>query len=206
MQTYIVGADESIPSIAKDNGFFWRTLWNHPDNAALKAKRKDPNVLMEGDEVTIPDLRLRQESGATEARHTFQLKGEPHIFKLRLMRMNKPRANEAYVLKLDGKLIRGQTDATGLLQHSIPGNAKGGLLLLKNGKEQYSICIGGMDPVDEISGIQHRLNNLGFPCELDGNLGPRTKRALAQFQAQNKLPTTGKPDDATKGKLRSVHP
>ena len=206
MQIYTVGANESIPSIAKENGFFWKTLWNHPDNADLKAKRKDPNILMQGDQVTIPDLTLRQESGATEARHTFQLKGEPHIFKLRLTRMNKPRANEAYVLKLDGKLIRGQTDGNGLLQHPIPGNAKGGTLLLQNGKEQYPICIGGLDPVDEVSGIQHRLNNLGFPCELDGNLGPRTQRALKQFQAQNKLPTTGKPDDATKGKLRSVHP
>jgi N-acetylmuramoyl-L-alanine amidase len=206
MEKYIVGAGESIPSIAKDNGFFWQMLWNHPDNADLKAKRKDPNVLMEGDEVTIPDPQLRQESGATEARHKFVRKGEPHMFKLRLMRMNKPRANEAYVLKLDGKLIRGQTDATGLLQQSIPGNAKGGRLLLKNGKEQYPICIGGMDPVDEISGLQHRLNNLGFPCEMDGNLGPRTKRALLQFQAQNNLPATGKPDDATKGKLSSMHP
>ncbi len=206
MQIYTVGANESIPSIAKENGFFWKTLWNHPDNAALKTKRKDPNVLMEGDEVTIPDLTLRQESGATEARHTFQLKGEPHIFKLRLTRMNKPRANEPYVLKLDGKLIRGQTDGNGLLQQPIPGNAKGGTLLLQNGKEQYPICIGGMDPVDEISGLQHRLNNLGFPCEMDGNLGPRTKRALQQFQAQNNLPTTGKPDDATKGKLKSMHP
>jgi hypothetical protein len=206
MEKYVVGAGESIPSIAKDNGFFWETLWNHPDNAELKSKRKDPNVLMEGDVVTIPDLQLRQESRATDARYQFQVKGEPHIFKLRLMRMNQPRANEAYVLKIDGKLFQGQTDGSGLLQHPIPGNARGGSLLLKNGKEQYSLCIGGIDPVDEISGVQHRLNNLGLPCELDGNLGPRTKRALLQFQAQNNLPTTGKPDDATKAKLLSLHP
>ena len=43
MPDYTVGNCDSIPSIAKDKGFFWKTIWNHPNNAMLKALRKDPN-------------------------------------------------------------------------------------------------------------------------------------------------------------------
>ena len=55
-------------SISYDRGFFWETLWNHGKNAGLKSKRKDPNILKEGDIVHIPDLTVKEEQGATEQR------------------------------------------------------------------------------------------------------------------------------------------
>jgi hypothetical protein len=39
MPKYTIDNGESIPSVAKDNGFFWETLWNHSENAELKQKR-----------------------------------------------------------------------------------------------------------------------------------------------------------------------
>ena len=52
---------DHVSRIADENGFgSWETLWDHPDNAELKAKRKNPNVLAEGDEVAIPEKKKKQ--------------------------------------------------------------------------------------------------------------------------------------------------
>ena len=77
MPTHKVAAGESIISIAKDYGFFWKTVWEHGNNASLKEKRKNPNVLLEGDEVFIPEKQLKKVSKGADATHKFKRKGEP---------------------------------------------------------------------------------------------------------------------------------
>jgi hypothetical protein len=198
---------QSIPSVAKDNGFFWETLWNHPENSALKEKRKNPNVLFEGDEVFVPELETKEVTKPTEAKHKFKRKGDPLKFKLQLLMMGKPRKNEEYVLVVDGKQFRGKTDGEGKLEETLPGNATGGVLRLRGGKEEYPVRIGHLDPIDTNSGVKQRLNNLGFPCgSEDDELDDDTRAALQKFQNQHHLEVTGEADDATKAKLGELHP
>ena len=64
-QTVTVGSDDSILSIAKQNGFYWSTLWNHPKNSQLKSLRKKPEVLQEGDQVYVPKIDPKKESNPT---------------------------------------------------------------------------------------------------------------------------------------------
>ena len=85
-EDYTVTSGDCFNSISYDRGFFWETLWNHGKNAELKSKRKDPNILKEGDVVHIPDLTVKEEQGATEQRHKFKLKGVPAKLKIRVMR------------------------------------------------------------------------------------------------------------------------
>ena len=55
-----VSPGDCFASIAKANGFFnYRTLYDHADNAALKAKRINPNQLVEDDVVRVPDKRQK---------------------------------------------------------------------------------------------------------------------------------------------------
>ena len=206
MPTHTVSQGESIISIASSYGFFWKTIWEHGSNASLKEKRKNPNVLLVGDEVFIPEKKLKEVTKGTDGSHKFKRKGEPVKLKLQLKMMDEPRANEKYSLDIGGKLIKGTTDGDGNLEEFIPNNASSATLILKDGKEQYSIRIGELDPVDEISGIQQRLNNLGFDCGSDaGELGEATKEALKKFQARHELTVTGEPDGATKSKLGELH-
>lgn len=205
---HIAGAGESIPSIAKDCGFFWKTIWNHGSNSELKSKREDPNVLFEGDVVHVPALEEKWESRPSEARHEFRRKGDPLKFRMQLRRFGEPRANEEYVLDIDGKLLKGKTGSDGKIEQWIPGNAKSATLLLDGGKEQYDIAISRLDPVDTISGARQRLANLGFAVDAGGGdeVDAEVQQALRDFQSRFGLSSSGALNGATKGKLKELHP
>jgi hypothetical protein len=87
---YIVETGDCISSIAFDHGFFWETIWNHPKNAELKTKRKDPNILQEDDIVYTPDLTLKRVSRPTNQKHKFVRKGAPAKLRFRIMEEPKP--------------------------------------------------------------------------------------------------------------------
>jgi len=198
---------DSVTSLAHENGHFLEKVWNHPENATLKAKRKNPNQLVAGDEVFIPELEIREESRGTDSRHVFKRKGVPSKLRMQLFQLGEPRKNEEYVLELNGKLITGTLDGDGVLEQYIPPNARCGSLKLKGGKEVIPIRLGYLDPIDELSGVKQRLNNLGFRCGAEDNvMNGHTAAALRSFQARQKLPETGEVDGATKAKLQELHP
>jgi hypothetical protein len=204
MPYHDVGPNESVPSLAREYGLFWETIWDHPNNSDYRSARKNPNVLREGDVIFVPDIKLRQESRATDEKHRFKRKGVPIKIRLRMLKLDKPRANEGYVIEIDGKKIQGKTDGDGVLEHYVPNHVHEANLHF--GAEEYKIEIGTLDPIDEITGVQHRLNNLGFDCGDEiGRLGPQTQMALKSFQTKNGLEVTGQVDEPTKKKLNELH-
>lgn len=203
---HVTVAGDSIPSIAHDAGHFWETIWNYPDNADLKAKRKNPNILAPGDEVAVPPIRLKDFSCGTDARHSFKRKGVPAKLKMQLFLLGEPRRNEPYTLILDDDIIKGTTDGDGNLEHFIKPNSKGGVLKLNGGKEEYPVRVGHLNPIDTISGIKQRLNNLGYNCgDESDEKSDQFRQAVTQYQSAKGLKETGEVDGATKGKLESQH-
>ena len=112
----------------------------------------------------VPALREKEESKATDGRHTFKRKGVPSKLRLVLMENGKPRAAEKYVIELDGKLIEGTTAGDGSVEIPIPPTVKSGRLILSPGQKEriFPLNLGGLDPITELSGVQTRLRNLGF--------------------------------------------
>jgi|SRR5208337_1717840 len=205
---YTVKQGDCMSSIAFEQGFFWQTLWNHSSNANLKALRKNPNVLLEGDIVHIPDLTVKNESGATGVTHKFKRKGIPEKLRMKLLdASHKPRANLDYIIVIDGDSRRGKTNADGELIERIPPNAKTGKIILAgDNTHPITLSLGQLDPISEVSGIQSRLRNLGFyKGPIDGKLNEATKRAIRAFQTKQGLPTTGVADEATKAQLQKLH-
>jgi hypothetical protein len=60
MPNHTVKAGDCFSSIAKANGFHkYSTLYDHADNAATKALRPNPNLLVAGDTVAVPAKRAK---------------------------------------------------------------------------------------------------------------------------------------------------
>lgn len=208
MEDHIVQQGECVSSIADEKGFFWQTLWEHPRNGELKQKRKDPNILLPGDVLHIPDKRLKEENVATGQVHRFRVKNIPAKLSLRLLYDGEPRRDEAFVLDVEGNITTGMTNSDGLLRVSILPGARSGKLIVGEGARRttYQLQLGQLDPVAEISGVQARLRNLGFyRGALDGEWNDETKQAWAAFQATVGLPVTEQLDAATQQKLQRTH-
>jgi N-acetylmuramoyl-L-alanine amidase len=195
MADHVVVQGECIESIAFEYGFFWQTLWDLPDNQALRDARKDPNALYEGDVVRIPDKRTKDASVATGGSHRFKRKGVPARLDVVLKWADEPRANEPYELHIDGELAeKGTTAGDGRVKYWISPKAREAKLVV--GKDarrtEYVLPLGHMDPFDEITGIKQRLKNLGhYYGEIDDRLGDELIDALVSFQESAGLEPTG---------------
>lgn len=213
-QLHTVEPGDCVESLAARHGLMWKTIWDHPRNARLKRQRKDPLIIQPGDRLFIPARRERTESRPTEQRHRFKRKGVPSRFRLRLLREGRPRADLPFTLTIDGVVHEGKTDAEGWLEVPIPPDAREGELRLTPGdpkdpggllEERIPVRLGGLDPVESTTGLQHRLENLGFACGAPGELDEETRAAVAAFQAWQEIEATGEPDGATRQALVDAH-
>jgi hypothetical protein len=209
MPFYTVKQGECISSISFALGFVPKRLWNHPQNAELKTRRKDSRVLFPGDEVFIPEKEERIEARPTDARHRFVRKGLPEFLSLRFFREKEPCAGESYFLTIDDRLgPSGKLDADGTCLVPIPPGSKSATLTLgnPNGGEVYELLLGHMDPVEESSGVEWRLSNLGYlETAPTGQDSDELRDAVKAFQVDQGLPTGNGLDDVTRQRLKKVH-
>ena len=197
---------ESTISLSERYGFFAQTIWDHGENAELKRLRKDMNVLLPGDKVVVPDKRLKEVSKPSDQKHRFRRKGIPAKFRLQIFDGEKPRAKQDYRFTIDGTIFTGKTDASGVLEIYISPAAKEGILVIGPDHFELVVDFGHLDPISEISGVQMRLNNLGYDCgEATGELNEATREALRKFQRRFLLTESGQPDEATRKKLEQMH-
>ena len=206
-RAYKVKTGDCIANIAFRHGMFPGTLWDDPKNRELREKRKDPNILFPGDVVYLRAKELKEVSGGTEERHRFRRKGVPEMLRLQFSHADgTPRCGEPYVLNIDGSLISSTTDGEGYVIQAIPPKAREAVLLLGEEQEKFVFELGDLDPVEEVSGVQGRLENLGFyDGPIDGTLTAETTQAIAAFQASKGIPATGQADKETQDALREAY-
>ena len=203
----IIQDGDCITSIAAATGHFWETIWNDPSNLELRKARKNPNVLQPGDRIKIPPLRRKDVSCSTERLHKFLLRGVPVKLSIRILDENdEPFSNEPCRVDIDGTATDTNLDDDGRLEMPIPPNARRAVVTLKEVNHTIELMLGGVDPIDSVSGIQGRLQNLGYKIDdPPDSAGESTRRALEDFQSRYGLPITGEADDATRAKLASLH-
>ncbi len=193
---------DCIASIALHYGFFPETLWNHGDNADLRALRKDPYVLSPGDVVVVPDVEPKTVKAPTAVKHRFRRKGVPEKLSVVIEGLGRPRANAPYVLDLGGRKVTGTTSSVGLVEEWIPPDLHSASLQIED-DPPIELLLGHIDPVREPAGRRARLENLGFwPAESPGRSDDDALRiALEGFQETCGMPVTGVADDATDDRL-----
>ena len=73
-------------------------------------------------------------------------------------------------------------------------------------QEEVEIRLRRLYPIDQVSGVQARLQNLGFYTgQVDGIASPEVRDALLAFQQRQGLAATGEADAATRDALRTQH-
>ncbi len=206
---HVVAQGDTMISIALAHEYQdWETIWNHAQNAELRANR-NPQVLHEGDEVFVPTKVPKKFRCMTGQVHTFRLKTMPTFFSLNVRdESGEPYADCRYILKVENETFEGRTNGDGLVNHEVkPTDLQGELKVwIREDPEEimiWDVEIGHLDPVTEITGVQARLNNLGYPAgEVTGEMNAQTKEALEAFQSHIGYdPPTGELDEKTQQAL-----
>ena len=206
-----VSQGECLSSIATKYGFSeWRAIFDHPDNAGLRRKRPNPNVLFPGDEIAIPDKESKAIACATGLSHRFVVKRPKTRVRIQLCNgTGTPYGGKRYKLTVEGAAVEGMTDAEGMVDQPVPPDAREGELVLWPSDDAKTMCrfklaLGALDPAGELTGAIARLANLGFAI-LGAENESASRGALREFQQAHGLEVTGALDAATSAKLRQLH-
>jgi hypothetical protein len=201
---------DTVTKLAVAHGFLPDTIWEHPENEALRAEREDRDVLLPGDVVVIPDKNPKHEVVPVDRRHRVRRKGVPSQFRLRLSKGGVALAGVAYLLEIEGEAQEGHCDEEGWIQAWIPPGASEGRLTVRIEGEEIELPM-YMDtcaPHDTYRGARRRLRNLGFfPGGAEGEeLDEELRAALMDFQRQTALEVVdGELNEETAEALRVRH-
>jgi hypothetical protein len=214
MPMYTVVQGDCLSTIAKSFGFAdWRTIYNHGSNADFRRLRPNPNLIYPGDQLYIPDTDTRSENSATDAWHDFKVEGQKTLVRVRMLQSDMTGlAGKKYKLEVGGRVKEGTLGSDGLIEHEIAADETEAKVTVWMDADTsrpgilWNIRLGHLDPVDTPSGIQARLQNLGFdPGPIDGVIGPRTQDAIKGFQSRFRLAVDGVAGPITQAKLKEMH-
>ena len=201
---HIVRPGEHVGAIARKYGYEnFSTLWEHPENAALKEKRGDPMLLAAGDELFIPDRVLLVFDRATDASHDVKVHLDTLTLKLRLLDIDgEPLKNAKVAVHIEVPETSAAsqsseqeltTDGDGNLSLEVAKHVTQGSIVVDG--VEIPLRIGLLDPLDTDAGLAQRLGNLGYMAPRDGFDADELRLAILDFQADNDLAMTGKAED-----------
>lgn len=209
MPWYSVRRGDCLSSIARAHGFEdWKRVYDAPENSEFRRQRPDPDVIYPGDRLFIPGAELKEADAPTEQLHRFRLRRPRTMLRLVIQdERGGAMTGREYVLTVGAMEWKATIGPEGLIEHEILPDAERGRLVVFEGSgveyARWELELGGLDPVDEVTGVQQRLNNMGYKSgPEDGIIGRRTRHALKLFQKDAGLEETGEADDATREALK----
>lgn len=208
---WTVAAGDSMASIADATGHFWQTLWDAPENAALRAAREDPETLTPGDGVHIPPPRAKTQTRACDLVHRFKRKGVPVRIGFEVRRPDGGAfADKPFTLRVGKRRYSGNTDADGRIEVHVAPAAKTGLLTVEIDEKgfpktmEWEIEVGRMPPLETVAGVKARLANLGHDCDPTASTFTESDRdAIRRYQRSCGLAASGTIDRDTLDALES---
>lgn len=209
MAMHTVALGEWIGSIVAAYGFdSWDWIWAHGNNAGLRADREDPNLLVPGDKLYVPDTKVKTENRPTDQPHVFERQLSKNKLILRFNGVAVYIQNFgpiAYTVTVDGDSTTGNiASENDTVEIPLPIGAKEAILEM--GGITKNLKIGGLQPITHLGGMQARLNNQGyFDGPVDGQNGPLTKQGVIGFQEYYSLKVDGVIGSQTRGQMKTVY-
>lgn len=231
MAEHVANRNDHLLRLAKEHHIPLKKLKD-----ANPSLQRDPNLLFKGDDwgpgdtITIPVPEPKEAPAGTRQTTTFETDPTQLFLRLRVLNEDFTALKDAdYELTIEVApapfVKKGKTDGNGQIEAEIPPLARTGVLAVsvppppgakagagKSGMT-WTLEIGALNPILEqapdpecASGVQARLNNLGFPCgEVNGVTDVTLGEQIKAFRKAFGLPD-GKVSDATlQNKLKDVH-
>ena len=204
MPWHTIKPGEWMRQIANDHGFTdWEAIFQLPENQPLREAKRDPNQLLPGESVFLPDRRRKTAEVAAGATHKFVAKRPAQQISIQVHdELGKPLKTRPYKVHLVGKVLKGTTDGDGVVTIDLPPNAREARLEIDD--MEIDLLPGHLDPIEAESGVRSRLQNLGFDAG-DAGGAEKLRGALQRFQQVHGLDATGEADEATRKKLVEQH-
>jgi hypothetical protein len=187
MQPYVIKQGDYLAKLACQFGFDADTVWSDPKNADLRKLRSDPNLLWPTDILYIPDQVNKQpvlKSLTTGTTNTF-VSDTPTVT-VNLKFADAELASQPYTIPELPQLTGLTTRADGTATIAMPITQRVVTVVFTSDGTAFTCNVGHVDPINTLSGVIQRLQNLGF---LDPNADLETfdldsvRGALREFLA-----------------------
>lgn len=211
---HVVRQGEFLAVIAQRLGLAASAIWDDPDNADLRARRPNPDMLAPGDVLHIPDGDEPDPLPVTaQATNRYVAKVPRVKVCLHLNGADGPLVDEPYAVVGLPTPLDGRTDSQGKVEFEAPLGLREVRVILAQLDREHVVRIGDLDPLDEASGVRQRLEQLGY---YGFALGEATRHplprrddrdadALRAFQRDHGLAPNGIADGPTRDALRAAH-
>lgn len=209
MRPYVIRQGDYLTKLAARFDFDADRVWNDAANADLRATRPNREILQPGDVLRIPTRGREGDRITAGGAHTFR-RVVPTVGVRLVLKTTDGQPAAGHTFQIEG-LPAGTESSTGtvgddgVVQFRAPVGVDSVRLVLESTsppmRRSLLVRIGHMDPVDEPSGVQKRLQHLGFGPRIALWDEPLRRAAIESFQRWRELPVTGEPDDATQRAL-----
>jgi hypothetical protein len=192
VEPYVVRQGDYLARLAYQFGFDADAVWADAKNAQLRQDRSDHNILSPTDLLYIPDQGGTPATQSLTTGTTNAFVSNPPTTTVTIRFVDAPFASQAYSVPELPELTGLTTGQDGTATFSIPVTLDTFTIAFTGSGTSFSFDVGCLDPINTLSGIFQRLQNLGYidpdvtadPPDLDV-----VRAALRAFRAASQDPT-----------------
>ena len=216
LRPHVVKQGEYLTQLSHRYGFDATEVWNHSKNEEIRRLRRDMDILATGDIVFIPDRRSEGLPFRAGTVNRFMAKVSKVPVNLRFVDLDRPMANERFVVEGGATPAEGTTDGAGRVKLMVPVHVSEVRVIFPERDLDFHVKVGHIDPIEERSGIASRLAHLGYLPSAENHhmyaqipgfsaQEDRMRLAVQEFQRTHGLEPTGIVDEVTRDALQNEH-
>jgi len=213
MQPYIIRQGDYLAKLAYKFSFDAEAVWNDPKNAELQKLRPNPNILLAGDILYIPDpAPVQAGTKSLTSGTTNSFASNCPTVPVTICFLDASLASHPYTVNELPQLTGLTTGTDGTASFEVPVTMQAVTLVFTSGGTTFNCQTGNLDPINTLSGICQRLQHLGYlsstldPTSVDPDSVRAGLLALKAAQPGDSAPPSSTPSSSPPSSPDSLLP